>query len=87
MVLMPRSDGFGVRGSGLMCELCSLVGLRNVSVRVIGRRKNKFYIAQCFAEALQVRARRLRLGGRCCAWVAGAASGWQVLCLGLVMGL
>lgn len=44
--LMPRPEGWGLRCSGLLYELCGVVGLRNVSAKLIGRRKNKFFVAQ-----------------------------------------
>ncbi|EFJ40605.1 hypothetical protein VOLCADRAFT_99580 [Volvox carteri f. nagariensis] len=52
ILLMPRPEGWGLRCSDLMYELCNVVGLRNVSIRLRGRVKNKFYVAQCFQEAL-----------------------------------
>ncbi|MEW5306957.1 MAG: hypothetical protein WDW36_009384 [Sanguina aurantia] len=51
--LMPRPEGWGTKCNSLLYELCHLVGLRNVSIKVMGRRKNKFFVAQAFLEALQ----------------------------------
>ncbi|KAG2438245.1 hypothetical protein HYH02_010944 [Chlamydomonas schloesseri] len=53
MRLMPRPSGWGLRCPDLLYELCGLVGVRDASVRVRGQRKNKFFVAQCFLEALQ----------------------------------
>uniref|UniRef100_A0A7R9V1V9 S5 DRBM domain-containing protein n=2 Tax=Chlamydomonas euryale TaxID=1486919 RepID=A0A7R9V1V9_9CHLO len=52
MRVMPRHDGWGVRASSLVSELCSLVGIKNVTVQLIGAVRNKFFVAQCFQEAL-----------------------------------
>lgn len=52
MHLMPRHDGWGVKSSDLIAELCGLVGIKNISVKLIGRSKNKFYVAECLKEAL-----------------------------------
>lgn len=53
MRLMPRPEGWGLRCSDLLYELCSVAGIRNISIKLIGRRQSKFYVAQCFMEALQ----------------------------------
>ncbi|GIL85800.1 hypothetical protein Vretifemale_14340 [Volvox reticuliferus] len=52
ILMMPRPEGWGLRCSDLIFELCNVVGIRNVSIRLRGRVKNKFYVAQCFQEAL-----------------------------------
>ena len=52
MRLMPRHEGWGVKASDLVSELCGLVGIRNVSIKMVNASKNKFFVAQCF----QVRA-------------------------------
>ncbi|GIL55964.1 hypothetical protein Vafri_11429 [Volvox africanus] len=52
ILMMPRPEGWGLRCSDLMYELCNVVGIRNVSIRLRGGVKNKFYVAQCFQEAL-----------------------------------
>lgn len=49
---MPRHDGWGVKASDLLSELCGLVGIKNISIKMTGRSKNKFYVAQCLQEAL-----------------------------------
>lgn len=54
MRLMPRHEGWGVKASDLVSELCGLAGIRNASIKMFGRFKNKFYVAQCFQEALSM---------------------------------
>eukprot|EP00198_Chlamydomonas_reinhardtii_P008280 XP_001697617.1 predicted protein [Chlamydomonas reinhardtii] len=51
--MMPRPAGWGLRCPDLLYELCGLVGLRDVSIRVRGQRGSRFFVAQCFQEALQ----------------------------------
>lgn len=36
MRLMPRHDGWGVRSSNLISELCGLAGIKNISIKVGG---------------------------------------------------
>ncbi|KAG2490039.1 hypothetical protein HYH03_011504 [Edaphochlamys debaryana] len=52
MQLEPRPEGWGLRCSDLLYELCNLAGIRDVSIKIRGRRKNKFFVAKCFQEAL-----------------------------------
>ncbi|GLC61826.1 hypothetical protein PLESTB_001807700 [Pleodorina starrii] len=52
ILLMPRPEGWGLRCCDLMYELCNVVGIRNVSIQLRGNLSNKFYVAQCFQEAL-----------------------------------
>jgi ribosomal protein S5 len=33
MRLMPRHDGWGIRASNLVSELCGLVGIKNISIK------------------------------------------------------
>lgn len=56
MRLMPRHEGWGVKASDLVSELCGLVGIKNVSIKMFGRLANKFYVAQCFQEALALQS-------------------------------
>lgn len=53
MRLMPRPEGWGLHCSDLVYELCNVVGIRNLSVKMRGGRRNKLFVAQCFLEALQ----------------------------------
>ncbi|GFR46973.1 hypothetical protein Agub_g8625 [Astrephomene gubernaculifera] len=50
--IQPRPEGWGLCCSDLMYELCNVVGIRNISIKIRGRRVNKFFVAQCFQEAL-----------------------------------
>jgi ribosomal protein S5 len=52
MRLMPRHSGWGVKASDLISELCGLVGIKDISIKLIRRSTNRFYVAQCFQEAL-----------------------------------
>ncbi|GAX73110.1 hypothetical protein CEUSTIGMA_g563.t1 [Chlamydomonas eustigma] len=52
MRLMPRPEGWGVKASDLVSELCGLAGIKNISIKMVGRSKNKFYVAHCLKEAL-----------------------------------
>eukprot|EP00195_Chlamydomonas_chlamydogama_P007572 CAMPEP_0202906518 /NCGR_PEP_ID=MMETSP1392-20130828/39235_1 /ASSEMBLY_ACC=CAM_ASM_000868 /TAXON_ID=225041 /ORGANISM="Chlamydomonas chlamydogama, Strain SAG 11-48b" /LENGTH=352 /DNA_ID=CAMNT_0049595063 /DNA_START=164 /DNA_END=1223 /DNA_ORIENTATION=+ len=52
MRLMPRAEGWGIKASDLLTDLCLLAGIRNISIKTYGRTKNKFYVAHCLLEAL-----------------------------------
>ena len=52
MLLMPRYEGWGVKASDLISELLGLIGIKNISVRLIGNAQSKFYVAACLKEAL-----------------------------------
>ncbi|KAF5828023.1 hypothetical protein DUNSADRAFT_18356 [Dunaliella salina] len=52
-LLSPRQDGWGITANDLLLELCNLAGIRNISIKVYGRRRPKFYVAAGFLEALQ----------------------------------
>lgn len=52
MLLMPRYEGWGVKASDLLSELMGLIGIKNISVRLIGNAQSKFYVAACLKEAL-----------------------------------
>lgn len=49
---MPRPEGWGVKAGPLVAELCGLIGLRNVSVKIYGRRTNRLFVAHALLEAL-----------------------------------
>eukprot|EP00798_Chlamydomonas_sp_ICE-L_P027647 gene27647-7286_t len=53
MRLMPRREGWGIRASNLVTELCRIIGVKDISIKLNGRRDNKFFVAQCLMEALQ----------------------------------
>lgn len=55
MIIMPRPEGFGVVASPVLRELCNMIGIKNISIKVYGRhgRKNKFDLVKCFLEAMQ----------------------------------
>jgi ribosomal protein S5 len=36
MRLMPRPEGWGVKASDLVSELCGLTGIKNISIKVSG---------------------------------------------------
>lgn len=46
MRLMPRPEGWGLHCSDLVYELCNVVGIRNLSVKMRGGRRNKLFVAQ-----------------------------------------
>ncbi|KAJ9528744.1 hypothetical protein QJQ45_020645 [Haematococcus lacustris] len=52
VLFMPRPSGWGVRGSDLVTELCNLVGIKDISVKIFGRRQSRFFVAAAFQEAL-----------------------------------
>ncbi|KXZ46345.1 hypothetical protein GPECTOR_44g24 [Gonium pectorale] len=52
MQMEPRPEGWGLTCSDLLYELCGLAGIRNISIKLRGGRTNKFFVAQCFQEAL-----------------------------------
>jgi len=51
-LMSPRQDGWGITANDLLLELCNLAGIRNISIKVYGRRRPKFYVAAGFLEAL-----------------------------------
>lgn len=54
VILMPRPEGYGQVCSDFMSELCELIGIEDISIKIQGRRrKNKFNLVKCFMEAVQ----------------------------------
>nr|8A22_Be Chain Be, uS5m [Polytomella magna]8APN_Be Chain Be, uS5m [Polytomella magna]8APO_Be Chain Be, uS5m [Polytomella magna] len=53
VTLSPRTSGWGLRCSNLFYELCSLAGIRDLTVDVSGATRNKFFVAKAFFDALQ----------------------------------
>lgn len=52
LTLEPRPEGWGVKASELVTQLCNLAGLRNVSIKVHARRRTRFFVAAALQEAL-----------------------------------
>ncbi len=52
MRLMPRPEGWGLHCSDLVYELCNVVGIRNLSVKLRGSRRNKLFVAQVGADVV-----------------------------------
>jgi len=50
--IWPRVAGFGITASPLITQLCELIGLSDVTVKVTGRRKNIRNVVNAFVEAL-----------------------------------
>lgn len=48
----PRQSGFGVVASPLVTELCDLAGLKDITVKLSGRRRNVRNVVRLFVDAL-----------------------------------
>lgn len=66
LTLEPRPEGWGVKASELVTQLCNLAGLRNVSIKVHARRRTRFFVAAALQE-VSGRLGRYRLLKRVCA--------------------
>ena len=53
LILMPRPEGWGLKCNDLMEELCNMIGLKNLTVQVSGRRKSKTSVVRALLAALQ----------------------------------
>lgn len=52
MQVWPRRAGFGVTASPLITQLCELVGIRDVTIKLTGRRKNIRNVVHTFVDGL-----------------------------------
>eukprot|EP00877_Chromochloris_zofingiensis_P006345 jgi/Chrzof1/1964/Cz10g28050.t1 len=50
--MWPRPDGFGVTANPVVSELCTLAGLRNLTVRITGHNKNRVNAVTAWLDAL-----------------------------------
>jgi ribosomal protein S5 len=50
--MWPRYSGFGVSASPNVEQLCALAGLRNVTVKLTGRRRNIDAVAKIWLQAV-----------------------------------
>lgn len=50
--MWPRSRGFGLHCNDLLFQVCELVGVQDISIKVIGSR-SKFNTVHAFFEALE----------------------------------
>lgn len=50
--MWPRSYGFGVRANDVLFEVCSRIGIQDISIKVIGSR-NRFNMIKAFFAALE----------------------------------
>ncbi len=53
IMLKPQRKGRGLVAGGVVRTICSLVGIKNISSKVLGRTKNKLNNAQATIEALK----------------------------------
>jgi small subunit ribosomal protein S5 len=52
MQVWPRAAGFGITASPLITQLCELAGIKDVTIKVTGRRRNIRNVVQTFVEGL-----------------------------------
>ncbi|GMH34464.1 hypothetical protein BSKO_02298 [Bryopsis sp. KO-2023] len=52
VLMWPRSRGFGVRCNDVLYQVCELIGLQDISIKVIGSR-SKFNTIRAFFDALE----------------------------------
>jgi small subunit ribosomal protein S5 len=53
VILKPQRKGRGLVAGGVVRTICSLVGIKNISSKILGRTKNKLNNAQATINALQ----------------------------------
>ena len=53
VILKPQRKGRGLVAGGVVRAICSLVGIKNISSKILGRTKNKLNNAQATIIALQ----------------------------------
>jgi len=54
--MWPRPEGFGITASPLVQQLCGLAGMRNVTVKLTGRRRNVDNVVKAWLHAVTTQA-------------------------------